>query len=60
MNIWVYEAVDKGFAGVELENPSDSNKYGLEKKEIRLENPREILQVHPKLCSRQKLCCLPH
>jgi effector-binding domain-containing protein len=36
-NIWVYEAGDKVFAGVELENYGDSNSYGLEKLTVSLE-----------------------
>jgi effector-binding domain-containing protein len=35
-NIWVYETADKGFAGVELDNPYDNN-YELEKKAINIE-----------------------
>jgi len=35
MNVWVYEAGDKVFTGVELENPGDNN-YGLDKKNINL------------------------
>jgi hypothetical protein len=37
MNIWVYEASDKVFTGVELENHTDRDNFGLEKKKISLE-----------------------
>lgn len=36
MNIWVYETADRVFTGVELENPDNSDDYGLEKKKINL------------------------
>lgn len=36
-NIWVYENANKVFAGVELENHSDSINSGLEEKKINLE-----------------------
>ena len=36
-NIWVYDTADKVFAGVELDNFSDSNNHGLEKITINLE-----------------------
>jgi hypothetical protein len=47
MNIWVYETADKVFTGVELENPTDSNKYGLEKKKINLEKYAYYKHVGP-------------
>lgn len=47
MNIWVYEAGDKVFAGVELENPTNSNNYGLEKKKINLEKYAYYKHVGP-------------
>jgi hypothetical protein len=47
MNIWVYETGDKVFAGVELENPGDSNDYGLEKKQINLEKYAYYKHVGP-------------
>lgn len=36
-NIWVYDTADKVFAGVELDNFSGNNNYGLEKITINLE-----------------------
>jgi len=36
-NIWVYETSNRVFAGVELENPSDYNKHGLEEMKINVE-----------------------
>lgn len=36
-NIWVYETDHKVFAGVELENHVDGNKFGLEKMTINLD-----------------------
>ncbi len=47
MNIWVYEPADKVFTGVELENPGDSNNYGLEKKRIILEKYAYYKHVGP-------------
>ena len=35
-NIWVYDVVDKVFAGIELNNPPDDN-LGLERMNIRIE-----------------------
>jgi predicted transcriptional regulator YdeE len=35
-NIWIYDAADKVFAGVELDNPTDNN-FGLEKMRINVE-----------------------
>jgi hypothetical protein len=36
-NIWVYDAADKVFAGVELDDPFYNSSYGLEKKIISIE-----------------------
>jgi hypothetical protein len=36
-NIWVYEAADKVFAGVELDDPSGDKSYGLERITLNLE-----------------------
>lgn len=47
MNIWVYEADDKVFAGVELDNPSDGKSYGLEKKSVNLEKYAYYKQIGP-------------
>ncbi|MEI6139170.1 MAG: hypothetical protein WCP85_07890 [Mariniphaga sp.] len=37
MNIWVYEADDKVFTGVELDDPSDTKPFGLEKMTVDFE-----------------------
>jgi len=47
MNIWVYDTEDKVFAGVELENPTDNNNYGLEIRKIRLEKYAYYKHVGP-------------
>jgi effector-binding domain-containing protein len=47
MNVWVYETADKVFAGVELENPTDSNDVGLEQKKIRLEKYAYYRHIGP-------------
>jgi hypothetical protein len=47
MNIWVYETGDKVFTGVELENHTDSNHYGLEKKKINLEKYAYYKHIGP-------------
>jgi hypothetical protein len=46
-NIWVYENADKVFAGVELENPSESNHYGLEENKINLEKYAYYKHIGP-------------
>jgi effector-binding domain-containing protein len=47
LNIWVYENADKVFAGVELENHTDSNNYGLEEKKINLEKYAYYKHIGP-------------
>ncbi len=47
INVWVYEAADKVFTGVELENPGDSNNYGLEQKKINLEKYAYYKHIGP-------------
>ena len=47
MNIWVYETYDKVFAGIELDNPSESNNCGLEEKKINLEKYAYYKHIGP-------------
>jgi len=47
MNIWVYDTGDKIFAGVELENPTDSDNHGLQKREINLKKYAYYKHVGP-------------
>ena len=47
LNIWVYDTGDSVFAGVELENPSDGNKYGLEEKKISLDKYAYYKHIGP-------------
>ncbi len=47
LNIWVYENADKVFSGVELENRTDSNNYGLEEKKINLEKYAYYKHIGP-------------
>ncbi|MDB5251856.1 MAG: Bacterial transcription activator, effector binding domain [Flaviaesturariibacter sp.] len=46
-NIWVYEAADHVFAGIELENPSDGDNNGLEESTIRLEKYARFRHLGP-------------
>jgi hypothetical protein len=46
-NIWVYEVADKVFAGVELDNPSNNNNFGLEKITISLEKYAYFKHIGP-------------
>ena len=47
INIWVYEDADKVFAGVELDNPSESNNYGLDEKKINLKKYAYYKHIGP-------------
>ena len=47
LNIWVYENADKVFAGVELENHTESNNNGLEDKKINLEKYAYYKHIGP-------------
>ena len=46
-NIWVYEAADKVFVGVELDHPSNDNYYGLEKMTLSLEKYAYFKHIGP-------------
>jgi hypothetical protein len=46
-NIWVYEIDNKVFTGVELENATGGNNYGLEKKRITLEKYAYYRHIGP-------------
>jgi effector-binding domain-containing protein len=46
-NIWVYEANDSVFTGVELETSADCSKYGLETKLIDLEKYAYYKHIGP-------------
>ena len=47
LNIWVYEAGDKVFAGVELDDPSDSKSFGLEKMSVNIEKYAYYKHIGP-------------
>ena len=47
LNIWVYEAGDKVFAGVELDDPSDSKSFGLEKMKVSLKKYAYYKHIGP-------------
>ena len=46
-NIWVYEADNKVFAGVELDNPSAIKSFGLEKMKVNLEKYAYYKHIGP-------------
>lgn len=46
-NIWVYEEGDSVFAGIELEDASDLNNVGLDRKEIILEKYAYYKHIGP-------------
>ena len=46
-NVWVYGTDDKVFAGVELENPAEGNKFGLEKMTIDLDKYAYFKHIGP-------------
>ena len=47
LNIWVYEADDKVFAGVELDDTSDVRPFGLEKMSVNLEKYAYYKHIGP-------------
>lgn len=46
-NIWVYEAADKVFAGVEVDSPTESKSHDLEEKKIYLEKYAYYKHIGP-------------
>ncbi len=52
-NVWVYETAHKVFSGVELDNPEDARKYGLDLKRLLLEKYAHFRHIGPYRLIRQ-------